>query len=125
MEAAAWAAAAVTVGCRATVSSAAGRLAEAVEAARMPAPGRLGRDGLITPVAEVMGMWSVPAGAATGRFEVHSILSVCWWVLDCNNTIYRVMLVVKPGPPCPDRADSGYTRRVVEPQEATSWQSLT
>ena len=43
----------------------------------------------------LMGVWSVPSGAATGWFEVHSILSYGWLVLDCAITIYRVMPVVK------------------------------
>ena len=69
------AAAAMTVGVRTAVSSAAASVVEPCEAARMPAAWGLDRDGVITPVAEVMGMWSVPSGAATGWFEVHSILS--------------------------------------------------
>jgi hypothetical protein len=74
------AAAAMTVSLRlrTTVASAAAGVVEAGETARMSGAGRLGRDGVITPMPELMCVWSVPSGTATGGFEVHSILSVGW-----------------------------------------------
>jgi hypothetical protein len=88
----------VTVRVRTTMSAsaAAGSVIETGEAAHPARAGRLDRDGVVTPRTEVMSVWSVATGAATGWFEVHSILSVGGLVLDCAITIYRVMPLVNP-----------------------------
>jgi hypothetical protein len=70
-------AAAVTVRIRTAMSMSARGVLQAGQAAQMAGAWRLGRDGLIPVRTWVRLMvWSVPSGTATGRFEVHSILSL-------------------------------------------------